>query len=98
MEQHRPSFETPEKAALAWARFRRIMRWMMTITVGLVISSLYLLYRGNGLVSVHFYIAVALGLAFTMLLASGLMGLAFLSSASGHDDSANGTRSHDTDD
>jgi hypothetical protein len=33
-----------------------------------------------------FYIAVAIGVSFAMLLMSGLMGLVFLSSASGHDE------------
>lgn len=60
---------------------------MMTITVGLVVGSLILLYRSNGMVSIHFYIATALGVGFTMLLASALMGLVFLSSGTGHDES-----------
>lgn len=79
--------DDPTKAAHAWARYLRIMRWMMTITVGLVIGSVILLYRSNGMVSIHFYIATALGIGFTMLLASALMGLAFLSSGTGHDES-----------
>lgn len=78
--------DDPGKAAHAWARYLRIMRWMMTITVGLVIGSIILLYRSNGMVSIHFYIATALGIGFTMLLASALMGLAFLSSGTGHDE------------
>lgn len=79
--------DDPHKAAHAWGRYRRIMRWMMTVTVGLVVGSMLLLYRSNGMVSVHFYIATALGIGFTMLMASALMGLAFLSSGTGHDDS-----------
>jgi len=78
--------DDPHKAAHAWARYRRIMRWMMTVTVGLVIASVILLYRENGMVSVHYYIATALGVGFTMLLASALMGLVFLSSGTGHDE------------
>ena len=42
---------------------------------------------GEEEVSVHFYIAVALGIGFTMLLTSALMGLVFLSSGTGHDES-----------
>jgi hypothetical protein len=83
----RSPLEDPEKAAHAWARYRRIMRYMMTVTVALVIASVILLYRSNGMVSVHFYIAAALGIGFTMLLASALMGLVFLSSGTGHDES-----------
>ncbi len=79
--------DDPEKAAHAWARFLRIMRWMMLVTVGLVATAIYLLYRSNGAISIHFYIASALGVGFTMLLASALMGLAFLSSGTGHDES-----------
>ena len=83
----RSPLEDPQKAAHAWARYRRIMRYMMTVTVALVIASVILLYRSNGMVSVHFYIAAALGIGFTMLLASALMGLVFLSSGTGHDES-----------
>ncbi len=82
----RSPLDDPAKAALAWARYLRVMRWMMTVTVGLVIGSVILLYRSNGMVSIHFYIATALGVGFTMLLASALMGLVFLSSGTGHDE------------
>jgi len=83
----RPSpLDDPKTAAYAWARYRRLMGWMMLTTVTLVLGALYLLYRGNGAVSVHLYIAAALGIGFMMLLASALMGLMFLSSGTGHDD------------
>lgn len=83
----RSPLDDPAKAAHAWARYRRIMGWMMTLTVGLVIAAVVILYRSNGMVSIHFYIATALGVGFTMLLASALMGLVFLSSGTGHDES-----------
>lgn len=79
--------EDPENAAYAWARYKRIMRFMMMVTVGVVIIALALLYDGESAKSVHFYIATALGIGFTMLLGSALMGLAFLSSGTGHDES-----------
>ena len=83
----RSPLDDPEKAAFAWARFRRIMRWMMLVTVTLVVGSLWVLYKSNGMVSIHMYIAAALGIGFTMLLTSALMGLMFLSSGTGHDES-----------
>ena len=83
----RSPLDDPEKAAHAWARFRRIMRWMMLVTVTLVVGSVWVLYKSNGMVSIHLYIATALGIGFTMLLTSALMGLLFLSSGTGHDDS-----------
>lgn len=83
----RSPLDDPATAAHAWSRFRRIMRWMMATTVALVIAAVSVLYRSNGMVSVHFYIATALGVGLTMLLASALMGLVFLSSGTGHDES-----------
>ncbi|MFA7586735.1 MAG: hypothetical protein WCY11_11170 [Novosphingobium sp.] len=83
---NRSPLEDPEAAAFAWARFRRVMRWMFLITLVMVIGGMVALYRENGMVSIHFYIATALGIGFTMLLTSALMGLLFLSSGTGHDD------------
>lgn len=37
-------------------------------------------------VSIHFYVAVAAGIAGTMMLTGALMGLVFLSNGTGHDD------------
>lgn len=85
MIPHSP-LDDPHNAAFAWARYRRLMRWMMLITVTLVCGACWILYRSNGMVSIHLYIATALGLGFTMLLASALMGLVFLSSGTGHDE------------
>ena len=77
--------DNPEAAQFAWARYRRLMRFMLTITLLMVGAACFALYRENGLVSAHFYVATALGIGFAMLLPSALMGLVFLSSASGHD-------------
>ncbi|MXP47869.1 hypothetical protein GRI43_10790 [Altererythrobacter luteolus] len=79
--------DDPENAAFAWARFRRLMRFMMLVTLGVVGIALALLYDGESPASVHFYIAAALGIGFMMLLTSALMGLVFLSSGTGHDES-----------
>ena len=80
--------DDPQNAAFAWARYRRIMLFMLLLTVGIVAIAMALLFKfGEEEVSVHFYIAVALGIGFTMLLTSALMGLVFLSSGTGHDES-----------
>lgn len=84
--------DDPAQAAFAWARYRRIMRFMFLLTVGIVAISLALLWKfGSAEVSIHYYIAAALGIGFTMLLASALMGLVFLSSGTGHDDAVDNT-------
>lgn len=79
--------DDPETAAHAWARYRWIMRILLAITAAVVLIALAVLFAFNGAISVHFYIAVALGISFTMLLGGGLMGLVFLSHGTGHDDS-----------
>ncbi|MGY6637891.1 MAG: hypothetical protein ACXIUO_12220 [Erythrobacter sp.] len=79
--------DDPVNAAHAWARYRQIMKVLMSVTVITVALALGLLFAFNGAISVHYYIAVALGISFTMLLGGGLMGLAFLSNGTGHDES-----------
>ena len=77
--------DEPTAAAHAWKRYRRLMAWMVLFTLTIIAVSMVLLYRSNGFVSIHFYIATALGIGFAMLLMSALMGLVFLSSGTGHD-------------
>jgi hypothetical protein len=79
--------DDPVNAAHAWARYRQIMKLLMAVTVLTVVAALGLLFAFNGAISVHYYIAAALGISFTMLLGGGLMGLAFLSNGTGHDES-----------
>lgn len=79
--------DDPDQAAHAWARYKRLMRFMVAVTLTVIVIALVLLYRSNGFVSIHFYIATALGIGFAMLLMSALMGLVFLSSGTGHDES-----------
>lgn len=79
--------DDPINAAHAWARYRQIMRWLLAATTMTVALALGLLFAYNGMISVHFYIAVALGISLAMLLGGGLMGLVFLSHGTGHDES-----------
>lgn len=79
--------DNPENAAFAWARYRRLMRLMMGITLATVIIAVAIIYKQVDEVSPHFFIATALGIGFSMLLMSALMGLVFLSSGTGHDSS-----------
>jgi hypothetical protein len=79
--------DDPVNAAHAWARYRQIMKLLLAVTTLVVAVAMGLLFAYNGMISVHFYIAVALGISLTMLLGGGLMGLAFLSNGTGHDES-----------
>ena len=82
----RSPLEDPQTKLHAWARYRRLMRFMFAATIGVVCFAFVLLYRQGAMVSVHFYIATALGIGVSMLLMSALMGLVFLSSGTGHDE------------
>jgi hypothetical protein len=59
---------------------------MVAFTLSIIVAAMVFLYRSNGFVSIHFYIATALGIGFAMMLMSALMGLVFLSAGTGHDD------------
>ena len=86
MARHSP-LDDPAIAAHAWARFKRLMRWMFGVTLVIVVAFMALLYTRAEPVSVHFYIATALGVGFATMLMAALMGLVFLSSGTGHDES-----------
>jgi hypothetical protein len=86
MKVKKSPLDEPENAGFAWARYRRMMALMLGITLAVVVIALLLLYDSQGEMSVHFYIATALGIGFMMLLTAGLMGLVFMSSGTGHDE------------
>jgi hypothetical protein len=83
----RSPLDDPETAHFAWGRYKRLMAFMGWVTVAVVVICLALLYRSSGFVSIHLFIAAGLGIAAAMMLMAALMGLVFLSSGSGHDDS-----------
>lgn len=78
--------DDPRMAAHAWARYRWIMRLVGGITAVVVLAAMAAIHLLAEHASVHFYIATALGIGFTMLLGGALMGLVFLSSGTGHDE------------
>ncbi len=73
-------------AEFAWARYKWLMKLMGGVTLTVVVISLIMLYKINGVVSIHFYIATGLGIGAAMMLMAALMGLVFLSSGTGHDE------------
>lgn len=83
----RSPLDDPEKAAFAWARYRRMLKWMGALAVAIDGVVLAWFYRTDGFLSIHFFIATALGIGLMIMLAAALMGLVFLSSGSGHDES-----------
>jgi len=83
----RSPLDDPRNAGFAWTRYKRLMKFMAGVTLAVIAVCLWLLWRQNGFVSIHFYIATGLGIGAAMMLMAALMGLVFLSSGTGHDES-----------
>ncbi|MBL0914659.1 MAG: hypothetical protein IBJ13_03830 [Sphingopyxis sp.] len=72
---------------VAWGRYRRLMRGMALVSLGAVVLALgWLRYSLGDLLTIHMIIATAAGVGLSVMLGAALMGLAFLSSGSGHDE------------
>ena len=80
--------EPDAAASRAWARFRRLMRWMLLVAALAIAAALGWLRASYGPLPINMAIATALGVGLTVLLGTGLMGLVFVSQASGHDEYA----------
>ncbi len=74
-------------ARFAWGRYRRLMLWMTLASASAVVIGLGALYLAIGAMPLLGTLFAAGGIFFSVLLAAALMGLVFLSSGSGHDDS-----------
>ncbi|WP_295635828.1 hypothetical protein [Novosphingobium sp.] len=79
--------DDPHNATHAWAHYRRLLKWMLLASMLTAAAADTYLYGSVGMVSIHFFIAAFLGITLTMMLMSALMGLVFLSSGTGHDES-----------
>lgn len=86
MSQRRNRLSDPSYAAYAWARYRRIMRWVLLVSMLSVVAAILYLRADGSTVTVTMLIAASAGVAFSILLAGALMGLIFLSSGTGHDE------------
>ncbi len=81
------NLDDPGYAGFAWSRYRRLMWWMALASTLSVLAGLAALYLIIGDIPLHMLIATAGGIFFSVLLAAALMGLVFLSSGTGHDES-----------
>jgi hypothetical protein len=78
-----------DRAADAWARYKKMMKWMLLAAALTVLAALAWLGSGDTL-SIHMIIATTAGVGLSVLVGTGLMGLVFLSNRGGHDDAASG--------
>ncbi|HEV7233670.1 MAG TPA: hypothetical protein VGN36_05450 [Sphingorhabdus sp.] len=82
----RSPLEDQDYARFAWARYWRLMRFMLAVTLTVTVLVLGSFWWVNGMVSIHFFIATAGAIIGAMMLTAALMGLVFLSSGTGHDE------------
>lgn len=86
MSQRRNRLSDPAYAAFAWARYRRIMRWVVLVSILSVVAAILYLRADGSPLTAAALIATTAGVVFSVLLAGALMGLIFLSSGTGHDE------------
>ena len=77
-----------ERAAIACPRYKLFMRRMVLLAVAISLLSILWLWATGAPMRLHMIIAVFAGVALTVLVGTGLMGLVFLSNRTGHDEDA----------
>lgn len=84
--QKTPSLDDPDYAAFVWARYRRIMAWMTLLSLVAALGTLGVLWAMMGEIRLLMSLFVGGGIFLTVLLATALTSLMFLSAGTGHDD------------
>ena len=82
--------EQVQRAARAWVRYKKMMKWMLLAAALTVLAALGWLKSLGEPMPIHMIIATVAGVGLSVLVGTGLMGLVFLSNNSGHDDAASG--------
>jgi hypothetical protein len=86
MPRQDPTPPSLERTVRAWARYKALMSWMaLAAFTAVVLALLYLWITGTE-IRLHMVIATVAGVGLSVLLGTGLMGLVYFSSHSGHDD------------
>jgi peptidoglycan/LPS O-acetylase OafA/YrhL len=88
MPRHDPIPPRPDPGALAWARYRRMMKWMaLAAAVAAALAVAYLEATSDAM-PWQMVLATIAGVGLSVLLGTALMGLLFLSDRSGYDEGA----------
>ena len=84
----RSPLDNRDTSNVAWARYRRLMKGMALVSLLAVVGALgWLRFTMGDALTIHMMIATAAGVGLSVMLGAALMGLVFLSSGSGHDES-----------
>lgn len=90
MPHHDPIPPRPEAAALAWSRYKRMMKWMaLAAAIAAALAVAYLKATSDAM-PWQMVLATIAGVGLSVLLGTALMGLVFLSDRTGHDEAASG--------
>jgi uncharacterized protein (DUF2062 family) len=90
MPRHDPLPPRPDESALAWSRYKSMMKWMAlaaAVASGLAVAWLK---ATSDSMPWQMVLATIAGVGLSVLLGTALMGLVFLSDRSGYDDAASG--------
>ena len=90
MPRHDPVPSQPAPSALAWARYRRMMKWMALASAVAAALAVAYLKASSETMPWQMVLATVAGVGLSVLLGTALMGLVFLSDRSGHDEAASG--------
>lgn len=86
METRSSQLDDPAYAAFAWGRYKKLMWWMTGASTLTTVTSLGILWLTIGPMPYLIILFVAGGIFVSVMLCAALMGLVFLSSGSGHDE------------
>jgi len=90
MPQHDPVPSKADASALAWSRYKRMMKWMaLASAIAAALAVAYLKATSDAM-PWQMVLATIAGVGLSVLLGTALMGLVFLSDRSGYDDAAQG--------
>lgn len=83
---NQPQSDPQRPAADHWRRFRRLMLLMTLVAFATAGLAVWRMIEDGVPMRLHFMIAMGGGIVVALLLAGTLMGLAFVSNCSGHDE------------
>ena len=90
MPSHDPIPPKAEAPALAWSRYKSMMKWMaLAAAVAAALAVAYLKATSEAM-PWPMVLATIAGVGLSVLLGTALMGLVFLSDRTGHDEAASG--------
>jgi uncharacterized protein (DUF2062 family) len=90
MPRHDPVPPRSEASALAWSRYKRMMKWMALASAIAAALAVAYLEATSDAMPWQMVVATIAGVGLSVLLGTGLMGLVFLSDRSGYDEDASG--------